>query len=243
MAHPDDAEIFCGGTLIRLAAAGWEVHIATVALGDCGSVSEPAAQIAVRRAGEARRAAAMIGAAYHCLEERDGFVVYDKPTLKKAVELYRRIGPQLVLTHSTEDYMMDHVMTGLLARAAGFLYAAPNICDLPVVAGSCVPYLYYCDTMEGIDIFGRPIKVGTYVDISATLEEKIRMLACHESQREWLRAHHGTDEYLDAVRRHARRRGCEIGLEAAEAFVQHRGHAFPQDDLLARCFGPDSLSA
>lgn len=240
MAHPDDAEIYCGGTLIRLAAAGWKISIATVAKGDCGSTSEPAEQIAVRRAAEARRAAAMIDAAYYCLEERDGFVVYDKLTLQKTVALFRRVGPQLVLTHSPEDYMMDHVMASLLARSASFLYSAPNICDLPVVAGSRVPHLYYCDTMEGIDILGRPFSASTYVDIAAVLEEKTRMLACHESQREWLRAHHGTDEYLEAVRRHARRRGSEVGLEAAEAFIQHRGHAYPHDDLLAKYFGPGS---
>ena len=40
MAHPDDAEFLCAGTLIRLAQAGWEVHIATVAAGDCGTTTE-----------------------------------------------------------------------------------------------------------------------------------------------------------------------------------------------------------
>ena len=59
------------------------------------------------------------------------------------------------------------------------------------------------------------------------------MLACHASQREWLRAYHGMDEYLDAMRRHAAMRGRQAGVAAAEAFVQHRGHAYPRNDLLA----------
>lgn len=240
MAHPDDAEIFCGGTLIRLARAGWNVHIATVAAGDCGSTTEPAEKIAARRADEARRAAAMIGASYHCLDERDGFVVYDKPTLRKCMELFRRTAPRLVFTHSAEDYMMDHVKTSQLCRAAGFLYAAPNVSTSPLVAGSRVPHLYYCDPMEGIDPLGRPVEPTTFVDISAVLDDKVAMLACHASQREWLRAHHGTDEYLDAMRRHARQRGHSIGADAAEAFVQHRGHAYPRDDLLAELFGTAS---
>ena len=42
MAHPDDAEILCAGTLIRLAEAGWEVHIATATSGDCGTQTQPA---------------------------------------------------------------------------------------------------------------------------------------------------------------------------------------------------------
>ena len=40
MAHPDDAEFLCTGTLIRLADAGWEVHIATATPGDCGTTTE-----------------------------------------------------------------------------------------------------------------------------------------------------------------------------------------------------------
>ena len=38
LAHPDDAEILCAGTLIRLKEAGWEIHIATATPGDCGTM-------------------------------------------------------------------------------------------------------------------------------------------------------------------------------------------------------------
>ena len=58
MAHPDDAEILCAGTLIRLAQSGWEVHVATVAAGDCGSATEPSEAIisrAPRRPGDRPR--------------------------------------------------------------------------------------------------------------------------------------------------------------------------------------------
>jgi hypothetical protein len=65
---------------------------------------------------------------------------------------------------------------------------------------------------------------------------KLGMLARHASQREWLRAHHGMDEYLESARRHAAHRGAQAGVGFAEAFVQHRGHAYPQDDLLAQLF-------
>ena len=74
--------------------------------------------------------------------------------------------------------------------------------------------------------------------LNSYLRKKAEMLARHASQREWLRAHHGTDEYLDAMRRHAAMRGDQAGVAAAEAFVQHLGHPYPQDDLLAEQFGP-----
>src|SRR5437763_15781867 len=100
LAHPDDAEILCGGTLIRLAQLGWTIHIATATPGDCGTMTRSPSEISAIRTAEAQAAAAMIGASYHCLDERDGLVVYDKPTLQKAIDLFRRIAPTLVLTHA-----------------------------------------------------------------------------------------------------------------------------------------------
>ncbi|MCR4411049.1 MAG: PIG-L family deacetylase [Thermoguttaceae bacterium] len=236
LAHPDDAEMLCAGTLIRLAEAGWKIHIATCAPGDCGTATENRWDISSRRTREAAASAAKIGGTYHCLDERDGFIVYDKPALQKTYDLFRRVAPSLVFTHAPKDYMLDHEQASLLARAASFLYAGPNVSAFPVLEGSCVPYLYYCDPIEGVDPFGQPVTPTTYVDITAQLDKKAEMLACHASQREWLLAHHGMDEYLEAMRRHAAMRGRQIGVAAAEAFVQHRGHAYPKNDLLAELF-------
>lgn len=233
LAHPDDAELLCAGTLTRLHAEGWAVHIATATPGDCGSATLDRWQIAAVRTEEARRAAALIGATYHCLDERDVFVVFDKPTVQKAVDLFRRICPSLVFTHAPKDYMIDHEMVSLLARAASFAYGVPNASNVPRPVGAIVPHLYYCDPLEGLDPFGNAIEPTTTVDVSGVYETKQSMLACHASQREWLRAHHGMDEYLDSMRRHARARGERIGVEYAEAFVQHRGHAYPRTDVLA----------
>lgn len=237
MAHPDDAEFLCAGTLIRLADAGWEVHIVTAAPGDCGTMVENRWDISSRRTREATAAAALIGATYHCLDERDGMIVYDKPALQKSYDLMRRIVPQLVFTLSPVDYMLDHIETSKLGRSASFVYGAPNISAFPVLEGSGVPHLYYCDPMDGIDQFGHPIQPTTWIEITAQLDRKAEMLATHVSQREWLRAHHGTDEYLDSMRRHAAMRGKDIGVAAAEAFVQHRGHAYPKNDMLSEMFG------
>lgn len=236
MAHPDDAEIMCVGTMLRLADAGWDVHIATLAPGDCGTMTEDRWAISARRTAEARAAAESIGGTYHCLDERDGMIVYDKTSLQKVHDLFRRVAPKLVFTHSPFDYMMDHVMVSQLGRAASFVYGAPNISAWPLKEGSNVPHLYYCDTMEGIDPFGKPVQPTTWINISETIDRKAAMLACHVSQREWLRAYHGTDEYIDAMRRHAAMRGREAGVAAAEAFVQHLGHAYPKSDLLAEMF-------
>src|SRR5438552_17450176 len=99
MAHPDDAELLCAGTLIRLRALGWEIHIATMTGGDCGTTELSPERISEIRIAEARAAAKVIGGTYHCLGESDGMVVYDKPTIRKVVDLFRKIGPALVITH------------------------------------------------------------------------------------------------------------------------------------------------
>ena len=237
MAHPDDAEFLCAGTLVRLAQAGWEIHIATAAPGDCGTTTETRWAISARRTEEATRSVALLGGHYHCLDERDLFIVYDKPTIGKTIDLFRRIAPTLVFTHAPKDYMPDHEQVSLLARMGSFGYAAPNASQFPVRAGSRIPHLYYCDTLEGIDFLGHPLQPTTWVDITSQMEQKTAMLAAHVSQRQWLLDHHGIDEYLDSMKRQVARRGGEIGVPAAEAFVQHRGHAYPREDLLATIFG------
>ena len=236
MAHPDDAEFLCAGTLIRLAEVGWKMHIATLTPGDCGTMEESSWAISARRTKEAEKAAALIGAVYDCLGESDGRVIYDKPTLQKTIDLFRRVAPSLVITHAVKDYMLDHEMASQLARAASFIYGAPNASAVPRPQGAQVPHLYYCDPVEGLDPLGRPVVPTALVDISDQLEKKTEMLACHASQREWLRAHHGTDEYLDAMRRFAAERGRQAGVAAAEGFVQHLGHPHPRNDLLSELF-------
>lgn len=233
LAHPDDAEILCGGTLARLRALDWEVHIATAAAGDCGSATLPPDEIAAIRRKEGDAAAACIDATYHCLGERDVNVIFNHDTNAKVIDLFRQIGPSLVFTHPRHDYMLDHEQVHLLARSAAFAFAVPNASRLPMPEAAGVPHLYYVDPLEGKDPYsGNLVVPTTLVNISDHIDTKTKMLACHASQREWLRSHHGMDEYLDAMKRHGALRGETLGVPFAEAFVQHRGHAFPQDDCL-----------
>ena len=237
LAHPDDAEFLCGGTLIRLVDTGWEVHIVTLTAGDCGSATLPAEEISGIRRREGRSAAESIGGSYHCLEELDLNVIYNQATIAKATDIMRRIAPSLVFAHARHDYMMDHEHAHQLARSATFNFSIPNASKLPLVENSTVPWLYYCDPVEALDPYtGEHVTPTTYVDISDQLPRKVDMLACHVSQREWLRSHHGMDEYIDSMKRFGELRGKEIGTSCAEAFLLHRGHAYPHSDLLGELF-------
>jgi LmbE family N-acetylglucosaminyl deacetylase len=240
LAHPDDAEFLCAGVLIRLVREhGWQVHIATMTPGDCGSAEYSAEEISRIRRAEGARAAAVIGATYHCLEERDLRVRYDERPLERVTRLYRLVRPRIVITHSPADYMLDHEMTSTLGRAAAFAAAVPNfLCDhghAPPL--DHVPHLYYCDAAEGKDLFGRDVPPNFLIDISGVMDTKVEMLTCHASQRNWLMRQHKMDQYIQTMRDWSAQRAKAHGVAYAEGFRQHLGHSYPQDNLLGQLLG------
>ena len=85
-----------------------------------------------------------------------------------------------------------------------------------------------------IAALGHEVRPTTLVDISSVMATMEAMLCCHESQRDWLRAHHGVDEYVDSMKAFAVLRGSLMGWEAGEGFRQHLGHCYPQDNRLAK---------
>ncbi len=239
-AHPDDAEFLCAGTLAHLANRGAGIHIATMTGGDCGSTILPPAKIARIRRGEAAKAAQMIGAGYTCLEEKDLLIFYDAPTLKKVMELLRRVNADLVFTHSPVDYMVDHETTSRLCQSACFGGLIPNFKTGARRAARPlrrIPHLYYAQPFGERDILGKEIRPDLCVDITTTLELRERMLACHESQHAFLQAQQGISDTIATMRQMAERAGKLSGFRWAEGFRQHLGQGFPQDDLLANLLG------
>ncbi len=239
-AHPDDAEFLCAGTLAHLADRGARVHIATMTAGDCGSSIFPAAKIMRIRQKEARRAAAVLGGEYSCLGEKDLLVFYGRRTLCEVLELVRRVDPTLVLTHSPSDYMADHETASRLCQSACFGAMAPNFrtgARRPAKAVRALPYLYYAQPFGNRDILGHEIHPRTLVDISATIERKETMLACHESQQGWLKEQQHIPGPVQAMRTDAAYLAKPAGLAWAEGFRQHLGQGFPQDDFLGKVLG------
>jgi LmbE family N-acetylglucosaminyl deacetylase len=231
-AHLDDVELLCAGTLALLGAKGWNVSVATMTPGDCGSRTHTRADISAIRRTEAAASAAVLNGTFQCLECDDIFIAYDRPTLLKVIGMIRRVRPEIVFTMSPDDYMVDHETTSTLARTACFAAGMKNISTDGIEPILKIPHLYYLDPMEGKDILGNPVTPTTIVDISSTMEKKERMFLCHESQRDWLAAHHGIEESLASMRALSELRGNLVGVRYAEGFRQHRGHAYPQDNIL-----------
>jgi len=234
-AHPDDIEFQCAGTLALLREKGHQITYVTMSPGDGGSAEMGPDEIAAVRRKEAQSAADLLDADFFCLEFRDLSIVDDNPSRQRVTELLRRVDPDLVITAPPIDYMSDHEVTSKLVKDACFNASVPNYRTHqwePAAPNEQIPHLYYVDSLEGIDYFGNPIAPDFIVDITKTFDLKIQMLACHESQRNWLRKQHGIDEYLEGCKRWAAKRGEDIGAEYGEAFRQHVGHPYPHENLL-----------
>src|SRR5664279_3484092 len=144
-AHPDDLEILCGGTLARYVREGHQVTMCHASLGDRGSFVHTSAAISEIRLSEAREAAGIIGAVHLTLGLSDGEVNAADPAQRLlAVDLIRATRPDVILTHSPDDYMVDHNETSKL------LLDASHIATLPLLstahsAHDLVAAVYYID--------------------------------------------------------------------------------------------------
>ena len=245
-AHPDDVEILAGGTLAQLSAAGHQITIITMTPGDCGSREHRQDEIAAIRRAEAGRAAGHIDAQYRCAEFRDLSIFNDDASRRRVVEVLRQVTPELVLTSSPVDYLCDHEATSQLVRDACFGAPTPNYAtgarnpSLPLRA---IPHLYFMDPIGGVDREGRPVLPDFFVNVAAQMETKTAMLAEHASQREWLLAHHGIDDYLETMKAWTRENGGRAGVEYAEGFRRYKGHPYPQSPLLEKLLGPAVVAA
>jgi LmbE family N-acetylglucosaminyl deacetylase len=234
-AHPDDLEFLAAGTLAILARAGHEITMATMTAGDCGSAEFDAEEASRIRRAEAASSAALIGAEYVCAEFRDLAIFNDDRSRKRVTEIIRRARPQLVLTASPVDYHTDHEFTSMLVRDACFACSAPNYATgsaEPAPALDAIPHLYFADPLGGVNREGVPQPVNFFVDIGTVIGLKRDMLACHASQRAWLKRQHGIDEYMEAMMEWTREVGRRSGVEFAEGFRRYRGHPYPQGPLL-----------
>ena len=213
-AHPDDMEMFCAGTLARCVKRGDRVISCHVSTGSLGHVIIPPDELRVIRAAEAKNSGALAGievisAGFDDLEIYDN----NKEARDKIVDIIKYANPDFIITHNPDDYMPDHTAVSRLVFDASFAATLPNYRSKYKEPARLVP-IYYMMPDSGINF--TPTE---YVDITEEFDLKIRMMACHRSQVDWLREHDGID-FSEAARTAARYYGYQCGVTYAEGFHQ-----------------------
>lgn len=217
VAHPDDAELLCAGTLARARDDGAAIGICVLCGGDKGQPAKPIANLAALRLREMAAAARLLKAELFALGIPDGTLADVHGTRRKLAEVFRRFRPTLVLAPAPEDYHPDHRAASALAEAASWFCASRGYktTSAPLAAS---PALWWMDTVTMSDF-----APGFFVDISAYARLKEQMLACHQSQLT-----RGQDKDFSPLtalmRQQAESRGLQSGATAAEAFRAY--HAF-----------------
>lgn len=197
VAHPDDAEFSCGGTVARWTAEGVEAGFLIVSNGNKGSAdrSLSPARLSQIRQEEQRRAARVLGVrAVEFLDHEDGYL---QPTLELRREItahLRRFRPDTVITHDPtrrwfgRGYINhpDHIAVGEATLAAIFPSARDHLTFPDLLAEGLEPH-----RVSEVLLPDRE-EPDVYVDVSPTFELKLQALECHVSQGlapalEWLR--------------------------------------------------------
>jgi N-acetylglucosamine malate deacetylase 1 len=113
-AHPDDVELFAGGTMAKMASLGHATGIVDMSRGELGTRGTPSL-----RKQEAAQAAGMLGVRIReNLGFADGDVTVTSGARLKVIRVLRKYRPEIVLTHYWDDRHPDHVNTSRLVAEA-----------------------------------------------------------------------------------------------------------------------------
>ena len=214
VAHPDDAELLCAGTLARARTDGAAIGLCVLCRGDKGQPARPLRNLTAVRRRELGAAVKLLRAELFLGGFNDGELSDDRSARRRLVEVFRRFQPTLVLAHSAEDYHSDHRAASHLAEVASWAAASRGLrtASPPLAAA---PALWWMDTIEM-----HQFAPGFYVDVSEFVGLKERMLRCHRSQLS--RGRDGNfSPLLDLMRLQCQSRGIQSGVAAAEAFRIH----------------------
>jgi N-acetylglucosamine malate deacetylase 1 len=212
VAHRDDAELLCGGTLAKMAALGYRTGILDLTRGEMGT--EGSADL---RGQEADAAADVLGVtARRNAGFPDAGLENTPETRAHVASFIRAFRPRVVILPYVEGRHPDHRIASQLGYDACFL---AGLGKLPIAGEAHRPtkLLYSLTYRENA------VKPTFVVDITEQMETKMRAIACYDSQfrgKTWGgEVFPGGERPLyDQVRMHAARYGSLIRTEYGEPF-------------------------
>lgn len=183
-AHPDDADIHCGGMALRLIERGFKVKFVSLTDGRMGHhIHSP------EKTAEVRRAETLEGARRMNL---DGYDIYGYPDCglyptdearKKVARKIREYQPDFIITHRMCDYHADHRATGQIVTDASYLLGVPHWCP-EAPAQRRRPVIFY---MTDPFTNPRPLRPDVVVGVDQYLEKLCDGVDAQASQiYEWL---------------------------------------------------------
>jgi len=231
-AHPDDAEISVGGTLLLATRAGRRIGIVDLTRGELGTRGT-----VEDRARETEAADALLEPALRLnLELPDGRLEASVQARERLAKVLREHQPEVILAHHPSDLHPDHRAAGLIAEAAWYLSGLAKLAPQePSMEGG--------KPARRAQRFYRfmghlPFEPTFVVDIGPVWEEKVALVRCYASQLrpegERDRGEHllfGAD-ILARMETKARTWGERIGARYGEP-LEHRGPLPCLDPLLA----------
>lgn len=188
LAHPDDPEFFCGGSIARWAAEGSDIHYCLLTRGDKGSddVGADAAALARTREAEQRAAAEALGVCeVRFLDHPDGYVVPDLAMRKEVVRVIRQIQPDTLVTcDPTNFFPNDQYINHPDHRAAGQV-------ALDAVFPAAGSGMFFPELARDEGLLPHKVKQvyvsmaehpNTAIDVTAYIDRKVAALRRHASQ-------------------------------------------------------------
>jgi len=219
-AHPDDAELGCGGTIASHVARGHQVGIVDFTRGELGTRGTPET-----RAEEAKEAAAILGASVRDnLGLKDGFFQNDPEHQLKVIRAVRKFQPDIVLANAVYDRHVDHGRGASLGYDASFLSGLQKIETVDENGKKQLPWrprvVYHY-------IQSNFIEPHFIVDITDFFEVKMNAINAFKSQFFDPKSHEpqtyiSNPTFLKMVEARATEFGHAIGTKYGEGFTVRR---------------------
>ena len=208
-AHPDDAELCCGGLLLLAAEQGRRTAVIDLTRGELGSLGTP--EVREREAVEAAR---VLRLTKRCnLGFRDGHVRDTDENREKIVRMVRELRPTLVIAPPREDHHPDHMAVAELVRQSFYLCSIRKyIPELPPWRPKAL--LHHMGSRHGTPKF--------VVDISSVIDRRMDAVRCYRSQfaspRTDFPVRIASKRFLDSIRSNLGHYGSLIGVAYGEPY-------------------------
>lgn len=183
-AHPDDADIVCGGTALKLIDRGFKVKFVSLTDGRVGHhIRSPEETARIRRQETLEAARRMKLDGYDIYGYPDGGLYPTDDARKLVARKIREYQPDFIFTHRTCDYHADHRATGQIVMDVGYLLGLPHWCPEAPPQRLRPVILYMSDSFT----YPRSLRPDVMFDVDKYIDRLCDGLDAQVSQfYEWL---------------------------------------------------------